>query len=84
MLNNFNLIKSCFDSDDDDSEKFEIKNKKKRKISYNPKANLQKRRQKRKPNFDNGYSSEGTIKNTKNKIIFDKKLSIDYSKFELE
>jgi hypothetical protein len=28
MLNNFNLIKSCFGPDDDDSEKFEMKNKK--------------------------------------------------------
>lgn len=28
MLNNFNYIKSCFGSDDEDSEKFEIKNKK--------------------------------------------------------
>ncbi len=26
MLNNFNLIKTCFDSDDDDTEKFGIKN----------------------------------------------------------
>ena len=28
MLNNFNLIKSCFGLDDDDDEKFEIKHKK--------------------------------------------------------
>lgn len=28
MLNNFNLIKSCFGPDDEDDEKFEIKRKK--------------------------------------------------------
>ena len=27
MLSNFNLIKSCFGPDDDESEKFEIKRK---------------------------------------------------------
>ena len=49
MLDNFNFIKSCFGSDDDDEEKFEIKNKKDRKVSYragesNKKANTNKKK----------------------------------------
>ena len=47
MLNNFDLIKSCFGPDDDDSEKFEIKGKKERKISYNPNAKSRKKGRKK-------------------------------------
>ena len=36
MLNNFDFIKSCFGPDDDEEEKFEIKHKKERKVSYHP------------------------------------------------
>ena len=85
MLNNFDLIKSCFGPDDDDSEKFEIKGKKERKISYNPNAKSRKKREKKKFNIDKGYNSEGTKNKKKSPIITnEKKLSIDYTKYKLE
>ena len=85
MLNNFDLIKSCFGPDDDDSEKFEIKGKKERKISYNPNAKSRKKRDKKKLNIEKGYNSEGTKNNKKNTIITnEKKFSIDYTKYKLE
>ena len=84
MLSNFDIIKSCFGPDDDDSEKFEIKNKKQRKISYNPNAKSTKRR-KKKDNIEKGYNSEGIEKSKKNIInTNEKKFSIDYTKYKLE
>ena len=84
MLSNFDIIKSCFGPDDEDSEKFEIKNKKQRKISYNPNAKSTKRR-KKKDNIEKGYNSEGIEKSKKNIInTNEKKFSIDYTKYKLE
>ena len=40
MLNNFEVIKNCFGSDDDDEEKFEINKKRDRKITYHPNNQL--------------------------------------------
>ena len=53
MLNNFNFIKSCFGSDDEEEEKFEIKHKKERKVAYrqgdqNKKTNKKKNKKSRK------------------------------------
>ena len=93
------FVKSCFASDDDEEEKFIMKNKKERKIFYNPNSskNLSKPRRKNKnknrskkdinKNNNNNISIENNPKifNSDNSLIpIEKKISLDISKFKLE
>ena len=94
------FVKSCFASDDDEEEKFIMKNKKERKIFYNPNSskNLSKPRRKNKNknrskkdinknNNNNNISIENNPKifNSDNSLIpIEKKISLDISKFKLE
>ena len=80
------FVKSCFASDDEEEEKFIMKNKKERKIFYNPNSskNLSKPRRK---NKNNNISIENNPKifNSDNSLIpIEKKISLDISKFKLE
>jgi hypothetical protein len=90
MLNNFDFIKSCFGSDDDDEEKFIINGKKNRKISYHPniqnsKTNNKKKGKKSRKNFSQESKDKIAQFNSDNSLIpVDRKISIDVSKFKLE
>ena len=88
MLDNFNYIKSCFGPDDDEDEKFEIKHKKDRIVSY--RANDPNKKSNKKKNKKNRKTvSEGKAQiknfNSDNELIpIDRKISIDVSKFKIE
>ena len=88
MLDNFNFIKSCFGPDDDEDEKFEIKHKKERKVSYHPndpnKRTNKKKNKKGRKNFSEGKDEIKHFNSTNNLIPVDRKISIDVSKFKLE
>ena len=88
MLDNFNFIKSCFGPDDDEDEKFEIKHKKERKVSYRPNdPNKKTNKKKNKKNRKTVSEGKDQIKhfNSDNDLIpVDRKISIDVSKFKLE
>ena len=90
MLDNFNFIKSCFGSDDDDEEKFEIKNKKDRKVSYrvgesNKKANTNKKKNKKaRKNFSEGKDEIKHFNSDNTLIPKERRVSIDVSQFTLE
>ena len=89
MLNNFNFIKSCFGSDDEEEEKFEIKHKKERKVAYrqgdqNKKANKKKNKKSRK-NFSEEKNDVKHFNSDSNLLIpKERKISIDVSQFPLE
>ena len=88
MLDNFTYIKSCFGPDDDEDEKFEIKHKKDRIVSY--RANDPNKKSNKKKNKKNRKTvSEGKAQiknfNSDNELIpIDRKISIDVSKFKIE
>jgi len=90
MLNNFEVIKNCFGSDDDDEEKLEINKKRDRKITYHPnnqnsKTNNKKKGKKSRKNFSQESKDKITQFNSDNSLIpVDRKISIDVSKFKLE
>ena len=80
------FLKNCFGSDDEDEEKFEIKQKDKRIVSYHP-ASKRKNKNKNKKSLKKNYSVENMDKifNSDNSLIpVDRKISIDVSKFKLE
>ena len=89
MLNNFNFIKSCFGSDDEEEEKFEIKHKKERKVAYrqgdqNKKANKKQNKKSRK-NFSEEKNDVKHFNSDSNLLIpKERKISIDVSQFPLE
>ena len=84
------FLKNCFGSSDDEDEKFEIKHKKDRIVSYHPNSNnktKEKRKNKnknpRKKNLsvedkDKIYKSDNSL------IPIERRISIDMSKFKLE
>ena len=84
------FLKNCFGSCDDEDEKFEIKHKKDRIVSYHPNSNnktKEKRKNKnknpRKKNLsvedkDKIYKSDNSL------IPIERRISIDMSKFKLE
>ena len=85
------FLKSCFGSDDEDDEKFEIKQKKKRIVSYHPNADRSntkhKNKNKGKKSLKKNLSMENIDKifNSDNSLIpVERKISIDISKFKLE
>ena len=90
MLSNFDFIKNCFGSDDEEEEKFEIKHKKERKVSYHPgdpnkKSNNKKKNKKSRKNLSaenkekiNHFKSDNSL------IPVDRKIYIDISKYKLE
>jgi GTPase len=90
MLNNFDFIKSCFGPDDDDDEKFIMKDKRDKKISYHPnnqnsKTNNKKKGKKSRKNFSQESKDKIAQFNSDNSLIpVDRKISIDVSKFKLE
>ena len=90
MLDNFNFIKSCFGPDDDEDEKFEIKHKKERKVSYrandpNKKTNKKKNKKVRKSvSFSEGKAQVKNFNSDNDLIPIDRKISIDVSKFKIE
>jgi hypothetical protein len=90
MLNNFDFIKSCFGPDDDDDEKFIMKDKRDKKISYHPnnqnsKTNNKKKGKKSRKNFSQESKDKLAQFNSDNSLIpVDRKISIDVSKFKLE
>ena len=92
MLDNFNFIKTCFGSDDEDEEKFEIKKKKERKVTYhqvdpnpNRKTNKKKKNKKQRKNFsvEDKYKIKH-FNSDSNIISLEGRISIDMSKFTLE
>ena len=87
------FLKTCFGSDDDDDEKFEIKQKRKRIVSYHPNADNSATKRKNKKNKKNNNSLKKNfsvenydkIFNIDNSLIpVERKISIDISKFKLE
>ena len=83
------FLKSCFGSDDEEDEKFEIKHKKDRIVSYHPESNKNNNKRKnknnnsRKKNFS-VESKEKVFKSDNSLIPVERKISIDISKFKLE
>ena len=83
------FLKSCFGTDDEEDEKFEIKHKKDRIVSYHPNATKNKTKRKknkqkeRKKNFS-VENKEKTFNSDNNLIPVERKISIDISKFKLE
>ena len=90
MLNNFDFLKSCFGPDDEEDEKFEIKHKKERKVSYRPVDPNRKTNKKKNKKSRKNFSAENKEKinhfnNSDLSLIpVDRKISIDMSKFTLE
>jgi len=90
MLNNFDFLKSCFGPDDEEDEKFEIKHKKERKVSYRPVDPSRKTNKKKNKKSRKNFSAENKEKinhfnNSDLSLIpVDRKISIDMSKFTLE
>ena len=87
------FLKSCFGSDDEEDEKFIMKNKKDRKIFYNPNSSKNKSKPRRKnknrskKERKNNISFENNPKifNSDNSLIpIENKISLDISKFKLE
>ena len=87
------FLKSCFGSDDEEDEKFIMKNKKDRKIFYNPNSGKNKSKPRRKnknrskKERKNNISFENNPKifNSDNSLIpIENKISLDISKFKLE
>ena len=87
------FLKSCFGSDDEEDEKFIMKNKKDRKIFYNPNSSKNKSKTRRKnknrskKERKNNISFENNPKifNSDNSLIpIENKISLDISKFKLE
>ena len=87
------FLKSCFGSDDEEDEKFIMKNKKDRKIFYNPNSskNKSKTRRKNKNRSKNerknniSFENNPKIFNSDNSLIpIENKISLDISKFKLE
>ena len=89
MLNNFDFLKSCFGPDDEEDEKFEIKHKKDRQVSYRPVDPNRKTNKKKNKKSRKNFSAENKEKinhfNSDNSLIpVDRKVSIDMSKLTLE
>ena len=90
MLNNFDFLKSCFGPDDEEDEKFEIKNKKDRKVVYRPVDPNRNTNKKKNKKSRKNYSAENKEKinhfnNSDISLIpVDRKISIDMSKLTLE
>ena len=87
------FLKSCFGPDDEEDEKFIMKNKKDRKIFYNPNSGKNKSKPRRKnknrskKERKNNISFENNPKifNSDNSLIpIENKISLDISKFKLE
>ena len=88
MLNNFDFVKICFGPGDEEDEKFEIKRKKERKVSYHPVDPNRKTNKKKNKKSRKNFSAENKEKishfNSDNSLIpVDRKISIDMSKFTL-
>ena len=86
MLDNFNFVKSCYCSDDDDEEKFEIKHKTERKVSYregdaNKKTNTKKKKKKKSRKNFSEVKNEIRHFNSDNDLI---PLDYDISKYTLK
>jgi elongation factor 1-alpha len=83
-LGNFNFIKSCFGPEDDEDEKFEIKHKKERKVSYHPydpnKRTNKKKNKKGRKNFSEGKDEVKHFNSSYNLIP----MKIDVSQYKLE
>ena len=83
------FLKSCFGTDDEEDEKFEIKHKKDRIVSYHPNATKNKTKRKknkqkeRKKNFS-VENKEKTFNSDNNLIPVERRISIDISKYKLE
>ena len=83
------FLKNCFGSDDEEDEKFEIKHKKDRIVSYNPNKEKTKNKKKNKSKSSNKKNIPVEIKdklfNSDNSLIpIERKISLDISKFKIE
>ena len=83
------FLKNCFGSDDEEEEKFEIKHKKDRIVSYhpNPEQSKNKKKNKSKSSRKKNFSVENkdkVFKSDNSLIPVERKISIDVSKFNIE
>ena len=83
------FLKNCFGSDDEEDEKFEIKHKKDRIVSYHPNTEKTKNKKKNKSKSSNKKNIPVEIKdklfNSDNSLIpIERKISLDISKFKIE
>ena len=83
------FLKNCFGSDDEEDEKFEIKHKKNRIVSYHPNTEKTKNKKKNKSKSSNKKNIPAEIKdklvNSDNSLIpLERKISLDISKFKIE
>ncbi len=83
------FLKNCFGSDDEEDEKFEIKHKKDRIVSYHPNTEKTKNKKKNKSKSSNKKNIQVEIKdklfNSDNSLIpIERKISLDISKFKIE
>ena len=83
------FLKNCFGSDDEEDEKFEIKHKKDRVVSYHPNTEKTKNKKKNKSKSSNKKNIPVEIKdklfNSDNSLIpIERKISLDISKFKIE
>ena len=80
------IIKSCFGPDDDEDEKFEIKHKKERKVSYRPNdPNKKTNKKKNKKNRKTVSEGKDQIKHFNNNININfKKSNNKYMKYPLK
>ena len=83
------FLKNCFGSDDEEDEKFEIKHKKDRIVSYHPNTEKAKNKKKNKSKSSNKKNIPVEIKdrlfNSDNSLIpIERKISLDISKFKIE
>ena len=83
------FLKNCFGSDDEEDEKFEIKHKKDRVVSYHPNTEKTKNKKKNKSKSSNKKNIPVEIKdklfNSDNSLIpIERQISLDISKFKIE
>ena len=83
------FLKNCFGSDDEEDEKFEIKHKKDRIVSYHPNTEKTKNKKKNKSKSSNKKNIPVEINdklfNSDNSLIpIERKISLDISKFKIE
>ena len=83
------FLKNCFGSDDEEDEKFEIKHKKDRIVSYHPNTEKTKNKKKKTSKSSNKKNIPVEIKdklfNSDNSLIpIERKISLDISKFKIE
>ena len=83
------FLKNCFGSDDEEDEKFEIKHKKDRIVSYHSNTEKTKNKKKNKSKSSNKKNIPVEIKdklfNSDNSLIpIERKISLDISKFKIE